>query len=129
MTVFYGDDAFSILVLSTKKLYSSSLRKVFTFQKFCFKFKVLKLFKISTNCHITTCRSLKRRVIPSTVFLKNMLFLLELKFKTSKKKRFLVLRQKTNSKFAVELAERSNDLFLLYLMNHIFQTSVLFNTS
>ena len=33
--------AFSILVLSTKKLYSSFLKKVFVFQKICFKVKVL----------------------------------------------------------------------------------------
>ena len=45
MTVLYGNDAFSILVLSTKKRYSSFLKKVFVFQKICFKVKVLKMFK------------------------------------------------------------------------------------
>ena len=44
MAVLYGNDAFSILVLSTKKLYSSFLKMVFVFQKICFKVKVLKTF-------------------------------------------------------------------------------------
>ena len=63
MTVFYGNDAFSILLLSTKKRHSIFLKKAFIFQKICFKFKVLKTFKISTACHIKTCRSLKWRAI------------------------------------------------------------------
>ena len=41
-----------ILVFSTKKWYSSFLKEVFVFQKICFKVKVLKMFKISTDCHI-----------------------------------------------------------------------------
>ena len=52
ITVLYGNDAFSILVLSTQKRFSSFLEKVFVFQKICFKDKVLKTFKISTDCHI-----------------------------------------------------------------------------
>ena len=62
---------FSILVLSTKRRCSRFLKKVFVFQKICFKVKVWKSFKISTGCHIKTCRSLKRRAILkilSTVF-------------------------------------------------------------
>ena len=51
MAVLYGNDAFSILVLSTKNRYSSFLKKVFVFQKICFKIKVLKTFKISTDFH------------------------------------------------------------------------------
>ena len=68
---FVCNDAFSILVLSTKKLYSSFLKKVFVFLKICFKVKVLKTSKVFTDCHIKTCWSLKRRAIlkiPSTVF-------------------------------------------------------------
>ena len=34
---------------STKKRYSNFLKKVFVFQKTCFKFKVLKTFKISSE--------------------------------------------------------------------------------
>ena len=63
MGVFYENDEFSISVLSTKKRYSSFLIKVFVFRTICFKVKVLKTFKISSNCHIKTCRSLKRRAI------------------------------------------------------------------
>ena len=49
MVVLYGDDAFSILALSTKKSYSSFLTKVFVFQKICFKVKLLKTFQ---KCYI-----------------------------------------------------------------------------
>ena len=61
----YGNAAYSILVLSTKKLYSSFLKRVF-------KVKVLKTLKISKDCHIKTCRSLKHLEEP-------MLFLSALK--------------------------------------------------
>ena len=63
-------DAFSILLLSTKKRYSSFLKKVFIFQEIYFKAEVLKTFKIFTDCNMKTCWSLKRRTIlkfPSTV--------------------------------------------------------------
>ena len=43
---------FSILVASTKILYSSSLKNVFVFEKICFKDEVLKTFEIFTDCHI-----------------------------------------------------------------------------
>ena len=83
MEVLYGNDALSILVLSTKKWYSSFLRKVFVFQKISFKVKVLKTLKIFTDCHIKTSQSLKQRTIlkiPRTVFLEEpMLYLLALK--------------------------------------------------
>ena len=48
MIVLYGNDAFSILVLSTKNQYSSFLKKVFVFQKVYFKVTVLKTFKVSS---------------------------------------------------------------------------------
>ena len=79
MEVLYENDAFSILLLSTKRWYSSFLKKVFVFQKPCFKVEILKTFKISTNCHIKTYRSLKRRAIlkiPSTAFLEELMFFL-----------------------------------------------------
>ena len=46
MAVVYENDAFSILVLSSKERYSSFLIKVFVFQKTCFKVTALKTFKI-----------------------------------------------------------------------------------
>ena len=66
----------SILALSTKKRYSSFLKSL-RFQKIYFKAKVLKLFKISSDCHIKACRSLKWRAILKIPILKElMLFLL-----------------------------------------------------
>ena len=81
-TVLYGNHAFSILVLSTKKLYFSFLKKVFILWKICFKVKILKTFKISTDC---LCRSdLSNRDYfenPYYCFLEEpMLFLLTLKW-------------------------------------------------
>ena len=70
-TVLYANIAVSILVLSRKKQYSSFLNKVFVFQKIGFKVKVVKTFKISSDYHIKTNRSLKRKVIlkiPSKIF-------------------------------------------------------------
>ena len=69
-TVLYGNVALSIVVLSTEKQSSSFSKKVFVFQKTCFKVKALKMFKISGDCHIKICRSLKQRAIlkiPNTV--------------------------------------------------------------
>ena len=71
MAVLTGNDAIAIFVASTKIRYSRFLKKVFVFQKICFKVKVLKTFETFIDCHIKTCRSLKRRAIlkiPSTVF-------------------------------------------------------------
>ena len=71
---FFGNEAFSILVLSTKKTVHF-LKKVLILQKICFKVKILKTFKIFTDCYIKACRPLKRRAIlktPSTAFQKNL---------------------------------------------------------
>ena len=95
MAVLNGNDAFSILVLSTKKRYSNLLKKDFGFQKVCFKAKLLRMFKGFTDCHIKTCRSLKRRAIlkiPKTAFRRT--YALSVNYKMLKKKRLLVLRQK-----------------------------------
>ena len=69
----------SILVLSTKKQYSSFVKSL-RFSEIYFKVKELKLFKISSDCHIKACRSLKWRAILKIPILKEpMLFLLALK--------------------------------------------------
>ena len=91
IVVLYGNDPFSILVLSSKKRYSSFLKKVFLFQKSCFKVKVLKTIKISTDCHIKTYRPLKRRTIlkiPSTVLQKNLCSSVGFKMKSLRKSVF-----------------------------------------
>ena len=70
-TVLNGNGVFSVLLVSTKKGYSSFLKKAFVLQKICFKVKVLNTFETFTDCHIKTCRSPKRRAIlkiHSTVF-------------------------------------------------------------
>ena len=70
MAVLYGNDAFSILALSTKKQCCSFL-KVFAFPRNCFKVKVLKTFKVFTDCQIEAWRPLKWKApvtIPRTVF-------------------------------------------------------------
>ena len=70
----------SVLVLSTKKRYSSFLKNVFLFQKIYVEVKVLKSFKISSDCHIKACGSLKWRAILKILILKeHRLFLLALK--------------------------------------------------
>ena len=63
---------FLFVVLPTKKQHSSFSRKVFVFQKTCFKVKILKTFKTPSDCRIKTYLFLKRRAIlkiPSTAFL------------------------------------------------------------
>ena len=73
--ILYGNVAFSILLLSIKKSYSSFQKKVFVFKKICFKVIVLKTFKVFSDFHIKKCRSLKRKAIlkiTSPVFQKNL---------------------------------------------------------
>ena len=95
--ILYEYVAFLIFILSTKKRYSSFLKKVFVSQEICFKVKALNTFKISSDCHIKTCWTLKRRAIfkiTSTIFEKNLYaFPVGSKMKPLKK-HFLVLRQK-----------------------------------
>ena len=85
ITILFVLTLVSDRVVSTKKRYSSFLRKVFVFQKICFKAKVLKKFETFTDCHIKTCRSLKRRAIlkiPSTVFRRTYALPVGFKMKT-----------------------------------------------
>ena len=56
-----------------------------------------------------------------------MLFQLTLKWNLSEKV-FSFVKAKTISNFALKLAERSNHLFSVCLMNQFFQTSVLLNS-
>ena len=96
MKVLYGNDAFSILVLDLKRVLQF-FEKGFRFPENYFKLKVLKTSNISTDCHIKTCRSRKRRAIlkiPSTVFEKNLCSFRWLKKETFEKKHFSLLRQK-----------------------------------
>ena len=104
-------------------------RKRFLFsRKFVSKLKVLKIFKIFTDCHIKTYRSLKRRAIfkiPSAVFQKKLCSFCWLQDETSKKKRFPVLREKPTQILPKTCWKEQPFIFSVYLMDHIFQTSVL----
>ena len=77
-----------------------------------------------------TYQSLKWKAVlkmPVTVFLEEpMLFVFPLKGNLSEKA-FSCVKEKTISNFEVKLAERSSHSFSVYLMNQIFQTSVLLN--
>ena len=103
----------SILALSTKNWCSSFLKSVCLFQKIYFKVEVLKSFKISSDCHIKSCQSLKWRAILKIPISKEpMLFLLALK-RNLYKKAFSCVKIKTN--FCCRLcwnAERSNHSFI-----------------
>ena len=56
------------------------MEKAFVFQEICFKVLILKTFKISSDCHDKTYRSLKWKAnlkIPGTVFLRGACALTE----------------------------------------------------
>ena len=123
----YINYAFSILVLSPKKLYSSFSKKVFIFQKICFKGKLLNTFKIFTDCHIKTCRSLKRRAILKifkTAFRRT--YALSVNYKMLKKA-ITSVKTKTNSNFVVKFAEKSNHSVLLSISWFTFFKHLTFN--
>ena len=127
MAVLNGNDAFSILVLSTKKRYSNLLKKAFGFQKVCFKAEVLRMFKGCTDCHIKTCWSLKRRAIlkiPKTAFRRT--YALSVNYKMLKKA-ITSVKTKTNSNFVVKFAERSNHSVLLSISWFTFFKHLTFN--
>ena len=87
---------------------------------------LLKWFKIFSDCHIKACRSLKSRPILKIPILKEpMFFPLALKWNLYEKAFSCV---KTKIFFAVNLAEMLKEATIhFFLMNHIFQTSVVFN--
>ena len=114
-SLLYGN----VMVSALHLRYSSFLKKLFVFQKICFRVKLVKTLKISSDYQIKTCRSVKQKAIlkiPIIVLLTLQRYL--------PKKVFSCVKAKTISNFAVKLAERSNHSFSVYLMNRIFQTSV-----
>ena len=98
--------------------------KVFVFQKIFFKVEVLKTFKISTYCHMKTWKTYAN--------LANVgLFLKSLKpfFRRIYTLFFPVLKDKNQPKLCRKTCWKEQSfIFIVYLMNHIFQTSVLFST-
>ena len=120
--VLNGNGVFSILVVSSKKQYSSFLKKILVFQKICLKVKVLKTFETFTDCHVKTFRSLKRRTIlktPSISFRRIYALCVGFKMKTLRKE-FSIVKTKTKSSFAVKVSKRSNHSFLLSVWWIIF---------
>ena len=76
----------------------------FVFKKICFKVKVLKMFKISSDCHIKTCRSPKRRESRVPFFRRTYALSVGFKMKLLRKV-FSCVKAKINSNFAVNLAK------------------------
>ena len=93
-----------------------------------FRLKVLKTYKTSSDCHMKTWRSLTRRAFlknPSTVSFYRRAYALSIGFKMKRLKKALsCIKTKSNSKFTVKLAVRSNYLFSVYLIAQLFQTYV-----
>ena len=130
MTVLYGKDMFSILVLSTKNWYFSFLKKVFVFQKICFRVKVLKKFKVSTDFHKKNMPTLKWRLFwKSLVLFFRRTYALSVGFKMKPlRKSIFQCSDKNQLKFCHKTCWKEQSFVLtVYLMNHLFQTSVLFN--
>ena len=127
----YRNDAFSILVLSTKKRHSSFLKWSFVFQKISFKTKVLKRFEVSTDCHIKTSRLWNRGLFWNSLvpfFRRTYALSVGLNMKPLRKTIFQCFN-KNHIKFCCKTCLKVEPFtFAVYLTNCIFQTSVLFNT-
>ena len=106
---------FSILVLSTKKRYSGFFKKVFVSQKICFKVTALKMFKFSKLSHKNIPISQMEGLFwKSLVPFCRRTYALSINFKWNLwGKRFFYVKTKTNSNFALKVAEGINHSFLL----------------
>ena len=128
MSLLYGNDALSILLLSTKKSHSSFLKKFFVFQKICFRVKVLKSFQIFSDCHIKTCRSLKwRAILKIPVLFFRIIYGLSASFKMKPlRKSVFQCWDKNQPKFCWNsFSKEPSFIVTVYLMNDIIQASVL----
>ena len=123
MAVLYRNDAFSNLVLSTKKRFSSFFKKVFIFQKICFKVKVLAM--ISTWKHVDLSNG--GLIWKSLVRVFRRTYALSVGFETKPlRKSVFQCKDKNQPKFCRKTYWKVQPfIFTVYLMNHIFQTSVL----
>ena len=103
MAVLHRNDPYSILIPSSKKRYSSFLKKVFVFKKIYFKsIENIQDFHWLSHKDIPICQTGLFWIVPNLLALK-----------WSLQARISSVKIKTNSNFAVKLAERSNHLFLL----------------
>ena len=110
MTVLYGNDVSSILVLSTKKPHPSYLKKLFVFQKICFKVKKIENVQ---KFHRLSHKNIPKK-IQEIIFRRTDALSVGFKMKPLKKE-FSIVRIKTNSNFAVKPFA-----FTVYLMDHLF---------
>ena len=88
---------FSILLVLTKKRYSSFLTTVFVFQKIWIKVNVWKTFKTFTKCHRKICLSLKGRAnlkTPTTFF--RGIYAVSVKFKIKNLRKYAFPNIKTS---------------------------------
>ena len=116
--VFYENITFSIIVLSTKRRYSSFL--FFVFQKTFFKVKALNIFKASTDCQIKKCWSLKQRAVLKILFMffSETMFFLVLKWSFYEEVSPGV-KTKTNEHFPVKFQKAVISYFLSIWLNHL----------
>ena len=128
MTILHGNDAFSILVFSTKKGYSSFFKKTFRFSKICFKVKVLKTFKTFTDCHMKICHLSKgglfwKSLVP--FFRKTYTLSVGFEKKPPRKSIFQCLNKNQPNFCSKTCWKEQPFIFTVYLMNHVFQAPVL----
>ena len=113
-------------MVSTKKRSSSFLKKIFVFQKICFKVKVWKTFETFTDCHIKTFRSLKRSTIWKSLvpfFRRTYALSVVFKMKTLRKSVF-ECSDVNQLKFCLKCYWKKQPfIFTVYLMNRVFQMS------
>ena len=60
--VLYENMTFSIIILSSKRRYTVFFL-FFLFEKTSFKVKVLKIFRVLSDCHMKICQSLKQYAV------------------------------------------------------------------
>ena len=128
MTILHGNDAFSILVFSTKKGYSSFFKKTFRFSKICFKVKVLKTFKTFTDCHMKICHLSKgglfwKSLVP--FFRKTYTLSVGFEKKPPRKSIFQCLNKNQPNFCSKTCWKEQPFIFTVYLMNHVFPATVL----
>ena len=90
--------------------------KVLRFPKICFQIKVLKTFKVSTDCHIKTYRSLKQRASLehlATFFSRSNALYVGFKMKPLRQNQLKVCRK--------TCWKEQPFIFSFYLINHLFQ--------
>ena len=119
----YGNVVLLIVVPSIRKRFSCFLEKVFVFWKTYFNVKILKTFKIFSDCHIKICLSLKQSAILKIASIPIAIFLLALKWNLYGYL-FSCDKTKTNSGLAVKFVERSDRPFSVCFIKYVGSLSL-----